>query len=348
MKNLFTLEVQDQAFYRDYIESLLPEKLIDIHTHIWKDRFRYHGQGEFDRVVSWPSRVALDNPIEDLEETYRLLFPGKSVFPLLFAEASPRDNLDELNRYVLDARQSRGYPALLFASPQWPAEDLDRRLEEGRWAGVKVYLSFAPSHLAEEDIGIFDFLTPSHLDALNRRGLMAMLHIPRPGRLRDPLNLAQLLEIEERYPSLKLVVAHAGRAYCQEDLGNALEQLSRTKRMVFDFSANTNAVVFRRFLETLGPRRCLFGSDLPITRMRMDRYCRDGLYINRVPRGLYGDVSGDSHMEEVEGERAKELTFFLYQEVRAILEACTALGFGPQERSMIFYDNAARLLSQES
>ena len=34
-----------------------------------------------------------------------------------------------------------------------------------------------------------------------------MLHIPRNGRLRDPVNLAQMLDIEARYPKLQLIVA---------------------------------------------------------------------------------------------------------------------------------------------
>ena len=48
-----------------------------------------------------------------------------------------------------------------------------------------------------------------------------MLHISRPARLKDPVNLAQLLEIEEKYPNVKLIVAHIGRAYTPEDIGDA-------------------------------------------------------------------------------------------------------------------------------
>lgn len=38
-----------------------------------------------------------------------------------------------------------------------------------------------------------------------------MLHIPRDGRLKDPVNLAQMMEIEEKYPKVKLIIAHVGR-----------------------------------------------------------------------------------------------------------------------------------------
>lgn len=43
--------------------------------------------------------------------------------------------------------------------------------------------------------------------------------------------------------------------------------------------------------------------------------------MNLVPIGLYGDVSGDSHMREVKGEQAESLTFFMYEELDAFRRA---------------------------
>ena len=43
-------------------------------------------------------------------------------------------------------------------------------------------------------------------------------------------------EIEQKYPNVKLIVAHIGRAYSPEDLGDALDVLGKeTKNMLFDF-----------------------------------------------------------------------------------------------------------------
>ena len=39
---------------------------------------------------------------------------------------------------------------------------------------------------------------------------------------------------------------------------------------------------------------------MPILRMRARRICENGIYVNLVPKGLYGDVSGDIHMREVD------------------------------------------------
>ena len=114
--------------------------------------------------------------------------------------------------------------------------------------------------------------------------------------------------------------------------------------MLFDFSANTNETVFRKLIDAVGPSRILFGSDLPIVRMRMRRIQEDGRYINIVPDGLYGDVSGDPNMRTATGSEAAQLSFFLYEEIDAFRRAADATGLGAQAIQNIFYNNAASLI----
>ena len=113
---------------------------------------------------------------------------------------------------------------------------------------------------------------------------------------------------------------------------------------MFDFSANTNDRVFEQALRAVGPQRFLFGSDLPILRMRTRRICENGVYVNLVPKGLYGDVSGDRNMREIEGPEAERLTFFMYEELLAFRRAAEAVGLTRGELEDVFYDNAARIL----
>jgi hypothetical protein len=153
-----------------------------------------------------------------------------------------------------------------------------------------------------------------------------------------------MFEIDQRYPNAKVIIAHVGRAYCPEDVGDAFPVLRETKHLLFDISANTNAAVFEQLIRTAGPRRILFGSDLPITRMRMRRICEKGNYINLVPKGLYGDVSDDKHMREIDGEQADMLSFFLYEEIDAFRRAAQATGLTTADIEDVFYGNAARLI----
>jgi hypothetical protein len=141
-------------------------------------------------------------------------------------------------------------------------------------------------------------------------------------------------------------VAHVGRAYCDEDVGDAFTRLAQTRHLTFDISANTNANVFEGLIRAVGPRRILFGSDLPILRMRTRRITENGRYVNLVPRGLYGDVSQDPNMREVDGAEAEALTFFLYEEIAAFRRAAEATRLTPDDIEVVFHANAVGMLAR--
>jgi predicted TIM-barrel fold metal-dependent hydrolase len=336
----------DRQFYAEHIRDFVPDRIIDVHTHVWLERFRAPNPTPPLRAVTWSSRVARENSIEDLLESYRLMFPEKQVTPLLFGNVMSReDDADGGNAYVSRNAGCHGFPALIFSLPTWDAAELERRIEAGGFIGAKGYLTLSDPGIPEDEIQIYDFFPPHQLEVLSRRGWILMLHIPRRGRLRDPVNLRQLLEIEERYPGLRLIVAHVGRAYCPEDVGSAFDVLKSSRRMMFDIAANSNQWVFEQLIRAVGPRRVLFGSDLPIVRMRTRRICEKGSYINLVPAGLYGDVSRDPHLREVSGPEADALTFFLYEEIAAFRRAADATGLSRLDVAAVFHDNAARLLA---
>ena len=345
-KELFEIMDVDRRVYEEELDSFLPHKIIDIHTHVWLKKYRHRYPDNPKRTVTWPALVAEENPIEDLFETYRLMFPGKQVTPLIFTSIIRSDDCDAQNNYIAECTRRLGVPSLLYAFPEWSGEELYQRITAGHHLGIKVYLNLSPAYLPTAEIRIFDFVPHHQLALLNEHKMILMLHIPRDGRLGDPVNLAQMLEIERRFPDVRVIYAHVGRAYCPEDFGNAFEMLKKTERLTFDFSATTLDEAIYRTLDTVGPQRVLFGSDLPILRMRMRRVCEDGNYVNIVPRGLYGDVSGDPHMREVSGSEAQELTFFMYEELKAFKRAATRFGATPDDIEAICYGNANTLLRE--
>jgi uncharacterized protein len=344
MEDLFTVKQHDREFYEKRIKDFLPARIIDIHTHVWLDAIKAEVSDAPLRTVTWPMLVAKDNSIEDLVQTYKLFFPDKEVTPLIFSNIAPGDDIDAGNQYIQECSVKYHLPSLLFATPKWSAMEFEERVLAGGFLGCKVYLSLSESYIPEKEIRIFDFLPHHQLEVLNKHGWIVMLHIPRDGRLKDPVNLCQMLEIEQKYPNVKLIIAHVGRAYCLEDLGNAFETLSVTKNMMFDFAANTNATVFEELIKAVGPKRILFGSDLPILRMRIRRICESGRYVNLVPKGLYGDVSGDSHMRELEGPEADALTFFMYEEIAAFRQAAENTKLSKADIEDVFFNNAHKLL----
>jgi uncharacterized protein len=332
----------DRSFYAAHLAGFLPTRIVDVHTHVWLRSFVREAAHD-PRLAQWPERVAADNSIADLLTTYALLLPAHKVTPLLFGWPERSVDLAQTNAYTVQVARDHRLPGLLVSTPEWSAAELEQAMQGSGLLGLKPYLSFAPLEMPANRVTIYDFLPPAHLEVADAHGWLIMLHIPRPARLRDAINLQQLLDIERHYPRLRLIIAHVGRAYCNEDVGEALDVLAGTERMVFDFSANTNGEVISRLLQAVGPKRVLFGSDLPVVRMRMRRTCENGVYINHVPAGLYGDVSDDPHMREVTGPAAEEISFFLYEQLLAFRQAAELANLDATGVEDVFYNNAVRL-----
>jgi predicted TIM-barrel fold metal-dependent hydrolase len=342
----FQLNATDERFYNTYIKDFIPDKIIDVHTHVWLTEFKRKKEIQPRRTVTWPSMVAKDNSIEDHMNSYRIMFPEKKVIPVIFSNLSPGDDLDAGNGYIRSCAEQYKLPSLMYATPEMKGEVLERAVNEGGFLGIKVYLDFSSPQIPKNEICIYDFLTRDHLEAADKNGWIVMLHIPRNDRLKDPLNIAQMTEIDRTYKNAKVIIAHVGRAYCFEDVGDAFEHLRKTERLYFDISANCNEQVFTELLKNIDRKRILFGSDLPILKMRTKRICENGMYINLIPKGLYGDVSGDPHMRECTGEIAEQMTLFMYEEIDAFRKATLNTGLKEGAVEDIFYNNACRMLRE--
>lgn len=327
----------DRQVYETELKDFLPKEFIDFHVHINKNEFEL--QGEDNGGSTWTKLVFDEMTAENLLQTYQVLFPENKVTPLVFGGC--RQSIPQLNAYVKETADQYHYPILLRSSYDMTAEEVEKQVEEGGFLGLKPYLRDCPTYIPANEIRIFDFLPHEHLKVADKHGWIIMLHIPRNGRLKDPVNLAQLMEIEEKYPNLKLIVAHIGRAYSKEDIGDAFELLGKTKRMYFDFTANLCDDAIRACIQAVGTKRLIFGSDLPIAIMRMYRIVEKGVYYNVVPRGLYGDVSKEAHMRETD---EKDVTLMIYEQILALKRVAKELNLSAEDVEDIMYGNAKRLI----
>lgn len=328
----------DRRVWEERLRDFLPERMIDVHVHLWEPGSRKTGE---KGCVTWTSLVAPSQTYEDMKESYYTLFPGKKVTQVVMG--SPSCDLPTVNAYVQRCIAAHGNRAYYCTNYDTPDEVILDALEHG-FCGIKPYQNNSPDYIPANELRIFDFLTPRHLELMNRVGGIVMLHIPRSLRLRDPINLAQMVEIDELYPNAKVIIAHIGRAYIPSDVGDAFEILRRTKNLYFDFSANTSAYAMEKLLEAVGTKRVMFGSDMPFTKMRMFRIEDNGTYVNVVPRGLYGDVSNDPHMRESDNP---DITTFMYEELLAFRETCGKLGLTRADVGDLMYGNASRYFGIE-
>jgi len=343
---LFEVTANDRKIYEEELRDFLPDRLFDVHCHVSLECHKPAVQlkpGEVKRTVSWPSLVAKQNSIEELQETYRLFFPGKECRALIFSGES---HGEAVNQYISASSKQSGFPALYFSHPNQTADEIETEIRRGGFLGLKSYLDLSPKYLPEAEIRIFDFFPKHQLARLNEMGGICMLHIPRHGRLKDPVNIQQILEIKREFPNVLLVVAHIGRAYTRGDIGDAFDRLTQASDLLYDFCANCCEYAITELIRRVGPKQVMFGLDLPILRMRTHRIEENGTYVNLVPPGLYGDLSGDSHMREVSGEEAEKITFFAYEELLAFKRAAQTLQLTKEDIEDILCRNAENMVEQ--
>lgn len=327
----------DKSVYENELKNFLPEKFIDCHTHIWKSNFV--PKGEANGGSLWIDRVADELLADDLMTTLSVLFPKKQVTPLVFGGI--KHDLSQCNNYVFASAQKYNFPTLYRSEYSMDPDELEEQVKKGGFLGLKPYITNCPPYIPANEIRIFDFLPHKHLKVADKNGWIIMLHIPRSKRLRDEVNLAQLMEIENNYPNIKLIVAHIGRAYSVEDIGDAFSILKNTRNMYFDFTANMCDDAIKACINAVGTKRFLYGSDLPISTMRMYRITKKGVYYNVVPRGLYGDVSGDPHLVESD---EKNITLMIYEQIRALMRCSVDINLSDTQIEDIMYNNAKRII----
>jgi len=339
------IEPIDRQFYEERIRSWLPAKMIDAHNHVHLKKF-YLGDKLYNqnRGAKWPRLAAEENSADDLARSNLQLFPGIEVIPLIFGKVSRAYDVEACTAYANEEGKKRGWPYLYVTRPEWTASDFEQRISTSGALGAKVYLNFSPTYIPSDEIRIFDFIPRHQLEVLDAHGWVLMLHIPRSGRLGDPVNIQEMIEIGQKYPHVKTIIAHIGRAYCDHEVGDAFRRLEEAPGLLFDFSANTNSQVMEQLIRAVGPKRILYGSDSPIIRMRMGRVVENGTYINLVRRGDYNGLEGDPHMREIDGPAAANLTYFTYYQIDAFLRAAERCGLGKADIADVFYHNAAGLL----
>ena len=234
----------DKTIYASQLAAFLPAQIIDIHTHAWLRAF-VRDDFHDPRLAKWPERVAADNSIEDLLASYRLLLPGKKVTPMVFGWPERSVDLAQTNAYIGRVCREHGLPGLLVSDPAWSAAQVEELVSTHGLRGLKPYLSLAPLALKTEEVTVYDFLPEAHLEVANAHGWIIMLHIPRPGRLKDPVNLQHLLEIERRYSraSWRLlgVLANVGNAFSAGRDGAAALRL-QCEHHVADHSGRLRAI----------------------------------------------------------------------------------------------------------
>jgi uncharacterized protein len=332
----------DRAFWWEHLEPWLPQRVFDAHTHVNEPRFQRELPTEAMRRQYWVNEVAEPIGAADAARCMATVLPGRDIGCLCFGTPMLDYDIEASNASLQAECVRRNWHRLAVVRPQWSAERVAQELDLPRVLGVKVYYALISDDPTTRDkhleASIFDFLPHHQLELLNERRGWVTLHVPRAGRLGHPANVAEIKEIRRKYPNIALVIAHLGRCYTLPHALEAFPHFADDEGLYFDSSAVLNPEVHRLALEMFGPTRILYGSDNPVFYMRGRRQFKNREYINRTSYPFY--FNHDREPPEVEAT----YTLFMYEELRAIRQACEQLGLDRAAVENIFHGNADRLI----
>jgi uncharacterized protein len=335
----------DRAFWAEHLENWLPPRIIDAHTHVMDARFRLFPATEAMKRQYWVNELREPIDAASAERCLRTVFPNRDVNCVAFGVPGLDFDIEAGNAWLQEECVKRRWHNLAVVRPQWTQQQLLAALDKPGVIGAKPYYSLISLNRETRDehleASIFEFLPHHLLEVLDDRHAWVTLHVPKADRLGHPDNIREIRELRRRYPKVSLVIAHLGRCYTEAHALEALPLLADDPEIYFDSSAVLNPASHRVALQYIGPTRILYGSDNPIFYLRGRREYRGKSYINRTSYPFY--FNKDREPPEVEAT----YTLWMYEDLRAIKQACQELGISGREQiEAIFHDNAMGLIQR--
>ena len=334
----FNKTALDEAFFEQNLKPRLPGRIFDVHTHV--NRPEDVADVPESRIMDdWAFQCGYVMTAEDAQDYFKTLFPDVkyeiNAFPFPIREA----DIESGNAYIASCvREKKIRSGFACIKPEYGVEYLEELFETYPFTGVKPYPDMVSGKKGAE-VGIFEFMTHEQFALAERYRKVVMMHLPRAGRMPDDRNIADLKEIRQKYPDLKLCIAHFGRCFTPYHFEQALEKMGSDARwLYFDTAAVSNPEVYRIAFRELDPGHILFGTDEPIFLWHGKRTWTKTAYHNLAREDFPWNGHGEGKDAEV------KYTFYVYEQVNHLLNAAEEAGFGQTELENLFGGNAARLL----
>ena len=247
------------------LSSFLPNKIFDIHAHIYRLEQLNIPQTLKTIETTGPSEAGISVWKNNLSK----FFPGKELCGgLFFPGVTHHINVQNENSFLLsqlkENKLSRG---LILLTPETSAQELTSLLSQPSIAGAKIYFYFSKDKpiLQSSTIGYFP---EWQMEICNHFGSIIMIHLVKDLAISDPANIKEIQYICKRYPKLKIILAHAGRSFHSPNSQPGVKELVGIDNVWFDTSAICEPESFKVVLNEFGSERLMWGSDFPVSQIR--------------------------------------------------------------------------------
>ena len=320
------LQPHDREFYERELASFIPDRVFDAHTHIWTE-----GQ------VPWkwlPSPVGREEYLAYMQD----LHPGRETGALFLSWTHDRAMIAAANEWT--AAQVEGQPlfrGLYFVTPEDDPEHVREEVRRMGLTGLKCYHTMAAVTPTWE-AGITDFLPEPLMAVAHEEQWVVTLHMVRSRAVADPGNIECIRRCCEKYPGMRLVLAHSARGFQPAHNLEGLPQLVGLDNLWFDTSANCEPIAHQAVLRYFGHERLMYGSDLPVSHLR-------GRSVSVADSFLW--MTEETPVWEEKHQRIEPVLTGL-EHLRSVRQACWSERLSDAQVEDIFWNNAAGLLGIEA
>ena len=329
MLAMWELRDEDLEFFDRHLASFVPERVYDMHAHLWRER-DWEGQAPA-AVRAGHSEITL----ERYREYMSWILPEREVhglhfaFPAMFPN-SPAPCNEWVSQEIKKDPLARGqFYVRPTDDPDWVREEV-RRLG---LRGFKPFASFA-GRPDKENAEIPEFFPEWAAKLAHEEGWSVTLHMQRARSLADESNQHWIRSYCERYPDMALILDHAARGFNPYHTAEGLEKVRGLPNLYADTSVASAPLAIMACIKGLGVSQVVYGSDIYCSHIR-------GTNVAVGESFLWLDEAAP-----IWDAVAYEVTPVLLglENLRAIKTACELLELSDRDVAAIFWDNAQRIL----
>jgi sugar (pentulose or hexulose) kinase/predicted TIM-barrel fold metal-dependent hydrolase len=327
---------RDREVYDRELRGFLPPRLFDVHVHLLDAGSRIPGTEYPPR--SCYRKFGCTFTREQYLDWAAEWLPEQELHFNAFGHPGRETDRERAAAYAGRVSDNRRAFGMALVSPADPADQVARWIEEHHLVGYKPYLNYVEGKPADE-VTLGDMLTEAQMAYADARGLAVMLHIPRPGRLADPVNQRDMVAFCRRYPRARIIFAHIGRAYYLSGVQGGLDGIAACPNAYIDTAMVNHEGVLEYAFRHFPRERILFGTDAPIACLR-----GKSVEINNQYAYLMGEEY-EVGTSIFDARGAVKFTTFYYEQLRGIRLASERAGLTRAEVEDILFHNAHRLFT---
>lgn len=266
--SIWELNDADREMIAREVEPFLPTRIFDAHAHLFCADHYAPGTRPAHQAGN-PDLLGLAEYLDYIGWIHpRGRTAGGLFFGLAFTGDRAANNAFVASEVAIGRERQLPCYGQMIVAPDDDPEQVREQVAKRGFVGLKCYHTLAHVDGPTWHAPIEAYLPEQLVQVADELGLSITLHMVRDRALADPLNQATIRRYCERYPNMRLILAHAARGFNPWHTIEGIESLRGLGNVWFDTSAVTEAGAFEAIVETIGHERLLYGSDFYISHMR--------------------------------------------------------------------------------